>query len=115
MKLPMPNAMLTKVGRDGFSAEGGRPATAGTDAWEGEEGIYFSERSELVEAPEGEANEVVARSLIVDADFPVRFRQGDKLTFTPEGGDARTAKVREVARHKHPGAPGTTRLMLEDA
>lgn len=111
MTTPQVNATLTLIRAPGQTEDYDQPATEGEVKWQGEDGVYLTERVERQQA--GDISSViVSRALITSADMPVE--QGDTITFTPVGGDSESVVVRAVARRFLPGVPSTTRIQLED-
>lgn len=115
MKLPMANATLLQVTAAGGSEDYGRAAGGGDPVWTGSVGIYFHERVSLEQSGNTDS-EVITRTLIVPAELPVDWRDGQMVSVQPAGGgDQVDGRVRVVSRSAYPGAPGTVRLELINA
>lgn len=112
--LPHTNARLTLVRAGGQAEDYDRAAAAGADKWKGTAGVYLSERRERIEAA-GTSSVIVTRSVVAPGALPVDWQEGDVLTLTPDGESPQKPQVRAVEHHRHPGAPSTVRLTLEDA
>jgi len=112
MKLPMPNATLLSVHGPSRAEDYGTAADDGPERWAGQEGVYLHQRVERTEGGGG-SSEVVSRTLIVAAELPVAWTDGDIVAVQGPSGPV-SGRVRVVTRTEHPGAPGVVRLVLED-
>jgi hypothetical protein len=108
----MANATLNQVTAGGSAEDYERPNAPGAQKWAGSEGVYLTETDEQVVGEE--ATTVVRRSVVVDADLAIAWAKGDVLDVTRENGEQLSEPVREIIRTKFEGAPGLTRLRLQD-
>lgn len=110
------NATLTLV-RKAPSGERWDNAGPGAQLWAGSSRVYYrAERDRQQSAAGGE--QVLKVELIVGTlDVPVDWRSGQLVTFTPDRGQERTARVKLAPSRDLAGVPAavrTTKLQLED-